>query len=58
MENIKMTKEELVDAMLDNRITFEFDYSVIKKKKRKKKGSRDRTLEFLEKLKKVSFIKK
>ena len=31
MENIKMTKEELVDAMLDNRITFEFDYSVIKK---------------------------
>ena len=58
MENIKMTKEELVDAMLDNRITFEFDYSVIKKKKRKKKTSRDRTLEFLEKLKKVSFIKK
>lgn len=57
MENIKMTKEELVDAMLDNRITFEFDYSVIKKKKRKKKASRDRTLEFLEKLKKVSFIK-
>ena len=56
MENIKMTKEELVDAMLDNRITFEFDYSVIKKKKRKKKASRDRTLEFLEKLKKVSFI--
>ena len=53
MENIKMTKEELVDAMLDNRITFEFDYSVIKKKKRKKKASRDRTLEFLEKLKKV-----
>ena len=52
MENIKMTKEELVDAMLDNRITFEFDYSVIKKKKRKKKASRDRTLEFLEKLKK------
>ena len=50
MENIKMTKEELVDAMLDNRITFEFDYSVIKKKKRKKKASRDRTLEFLEKL--------
>lgn len=38
MENIKMTKEELVDAMLDNRITFEFDYSVIKKKKRKKKS--------------------
>ena len=37
MENIKMTKEELVDAMLDNGITFEFDYSVIKKKKRKKK---------------------
>lgn len=58
MENIKMTKEELVDAMLDNRIKFEFDYSVIKKKKRKKKASRDRTLEFLEKLKKVSFIKK
>ena len=39
MENIKMTKEELVDAMLDNRITFEFDYSVIKKKKRKKNGA-------------------
>ena len=58
MENIKMTKEELVDAMLDNRITFEFDYSVIKKKKRKIIASRDRTLEFLEKLKKVSFIKK
>lgn len=57
MENIKMTKEELVDAMLDNRIKFEFDYSMIKKKKRKKKASRDRTLEFLEKLKKVSIIK-
>ncbi|WP_347992452.1 hypothetical protein [uncultured Eubacterium sp.] len=57
MKNIKMTKEELVDAMLDNRITFEFDYSAIKKKKRKKKASRDRTLEFLEKLKKVSIIK-
>ena len=25
MENIKMTKEELVDAMLDNRITFDND---------------------------------
>lgn len=37
MKNIKMTKEELVDAMLDNRITFEFDYSVIKKRKERKK---------------------
>ena len=37
MKNIKMTKEELVDAMLDNRITFEFDYSAIKKRKERKK---------------------
>ena len=58
MENEKMTAKELYEAMIEGKLEYTIDYSVIKKKKRKKKASRDRTLEFLEKLKKVSFIKK
>ncbi len=57
MENEKMTAKELYEAMIEGKLEYTIDYSVLKKKKRKKKASRDRTLEFLEKLKKVSIIK-
>ena len=42
MENEKMTAKELYEAMIEGNLEYTIDYSVLKKKKKKKVQSRQK----------------